>query len=65
MLIRNKSHPNIIGYEGTFESSTSIAIVFELAKGGELFDYIIEDFNKNSFKEKNAKIQFFQVKTKI
>lgn len=58
---RNKGHPNIIGYERTFECPSSIAIVFELAKGGELFDYIIEDFENNSFEEHNAKIQFFQI----
>lgn len=58
---RNKSHPNIIGFVEAFECSTSIAIVFELARGGELFDYIVEDFQRNAFEEGNAKIQFYQI----
>jgi len=58
---RNKSHPNIIGFVEAYECPTSIAIVFELARGGELFDYIVEDFTKNAFEERSAKIQFYQI----
>ena len=62
MTLRKNSHPNIIGYEETFECTTSIAIVFELANGGELFDYVSEDFDKHQFTEKAAKMQFYQVR---
>jgi len=58
---RKNSHPNIIGYEETFECTSSIAIVFELANGGELFDYVSEDFDKHQFTEKAAKMQFYQI----
>ena len=39
-----------------------IAIILEYAKGGDLFDYVAEDFAKKTCDENIAKIQFYQVR---
>ena len=38
-----------------------LVIVMEYAEGGELFDQVVEDFQKNCMDERKAKFQFYQV----
>ena len=40
---------------------TCLVIVLEYAKGGELFSYVLEDFQKNASDERIAKLQMYQV----
>ena len=54
-------HNCIIRIIEVLETEKILAIVLELAEGGELFDYVLEDFHKKSFNEKIAKLQFFQI----
>ena len=61
IFFRKNSHPNIIGYVESFECTTSTAIIFELARGGELFDYVWLDQKRGTLSEKVAKMQFYQV----
>jgi len=50
-VIKQLRHPNIICLKEFYESERDIYLVTDLAKGGELFDHIIE---KGSFTEKDA-----------
>jgi calcium/calmodulin-dependent protein kinase I len=50
-VIKQLSHPNIICLKEFYESERDIYLVTDLARGGELFDHIIE---KGSFTEKDA-----------
>ncbi|GMG20368.1 unnamed protein product [Ambrosiozyma monospora] len=51
-ILQQLNHPNIIKFHAVYESDKSFFIVTELAKGGELFDRIIEQV---SFTETDAK----------
>jgi calcium/calmodulin-dependent protein kinase I len=57
-VIKKLSHPNIICLKEFYESERDIYLVTDLAKGGELFDRIIE---KGSFTEKDASILVKQI----
>ena len=59
--LRRLCHPNIIKIEDFFQTEDVFVIVLELAQGGELFEYILEDFNKKTFDETVAKVQFYQI----
>lgn len=50
-VISQLQHPNIICLKEFYESERDIYLVTDLARGGELFDHIIE---KGSFTEKDA-----------
>jgi calcium/calmodulin-dependent protein kinase I len=50
-VIKQLSHPNIICLKEFYESERDIYLVTDLARGGELFDHIID---KGSFTEKDA-----------
>eukprot|EP00833_Pecoramyces_ruminatium_P004534 jgi/Orpsp1_1/1178566/evm.model.c7180000065881.1 len=50
-VIKQLRHPNIICLKEFYESERDIYLVTDLARGGELFDHIIE---KGSFTEKDA-----------
>jgi len=50
-VIKQLKHPNIICLKEFYESERDIYLVTDLAKGGELFDHIIEN---GSFTEKDA-----------
>lgn len=41
-ILRTLEHPNIIRLYDVFETDQDISVVTELVRGGELFDYIIE-----------------------
>lgn len=43
VTMRKLDHPNIIRLIETFEDETHIFMVFELCKGGELFDHLVRD----------------------
>jgi len=51
VILRKLEHPNIIKLYETFEDDTHIFMVFELCKGGELFDRLV---SMGSFCEKTV-----------
>ncbi|GME79335.1 unnamed protein product [Ambrosiozyma monospora] len=51
-ILQQLNHPNIIKFNAVYESHDSFYIVTELAKGGELFNRIVE---QRSFTETDAK----------
>ena len=51
-ILKTLDHPNIIKLYQTFEDNNNYYLVFELCKGGELFDNILE---KGHFSEDEAK----------
>lgn len=51
-ILKTLDHPNIIKLYQTFEDTDNYYLVFELCKGGELFDNILE---KGHFSEDEAK----------
>jgi len=57
-VIKKLSHPNIICLKEFYESERDIYLVTDLARGGELFDRIIE---KGSFTEKDASVLVKQI----
>lgn len=61
IMRRITGHPCIVGLKDVFSNVQVLAIVMEFAAGGELFDYVLDDFNKNTFDEKVAKLQFYQI----
>lgn len=54
-ILKILDHPNVIKLYETYQDETNYYIVFELCKGGELFDTIIEN---GYFTEKEAKTIF-------
>ena len=64
-LSKATGHPCIVRMEDVFDLPHVLIIVLELADGGELFKYVLNDFNEETFDEKTAKLQFYQVNDKI
>ena len=60
-LSKATGHPCIVRMEDVFDLPHVLIIVLELADGGELFKYVLADFNEESFDERIAKLQFYQV----
>lgn len=60
-LSKTTGHPCIVRMEDVFDLPHVLIIVLELAEGGELFKYVLSDFNEESFSEKVAKLQFYQI----
>ena len=54
-ILKVLDHPNVIKLYETFQDDTNYYMVFEMCKGGELFDTIIEN---GYFTEKEAKVIF-------
>ena len=61
ILKRLSGHPCVIQFKEVFDGSSALVIVMELAVGGELFNYVLEDFHRNTFDERVAKLQFYQI----
>lgn len=57
-LLRQIDHPCIIRLEDVIETDTKLYIILEYARGGELFNKIID---KTKFQEAEAKLHFFQI----
>mmetsp|Transcript_6894 Transcript_6894/g.13754 ORF Transcript_6894/g.13754 Transcript_6894/m.13754 type:complete len:499 (-) Transcript_6894:157-1653(-) len=53
-ILRRLDHPHIIKLQDMFESSTHLHVVTELARGGELFDYLISRPNSTLTEAKVA-----------
>ena len=60
-LSKATGHPCIVRMEDVFDLPHVLIIVLELADGGELFKYVLSDFNEGTFDERIAKLQFYQV----
>ena len=60
-ILQKCSHPCIIGVHNIVYTQNCIAIILEYAKGGDLFDFVAEDFAKKTCNENTARIQFYQV----
>ena len=61
-LVIGLDHPCIIKIKEVIQDCRFMVLVLEYAKGGELFDYVVEDFHsKQPFDERAAKLQFYQV----
>ncbi|KAJ3318230.1 hypothetical protein HDU76_000892 [Blyttiomyces sp. JEL0837] len=56
------NHPCIINVGGVFDTPASVNIILELAKGGELFDLIID---KKKFTEHEARVIMIQLFTAL
>ena len=54
-ILKSLDHPNVIKLYETYEDDRNYYIIFELCKGGELFDTIIEN---GYFTEREAKMMF-------
>ncbi len=54
-ILKTLDHPNIVKLYETFEDDQNFYMVFEICKGGELFDTIIE---RGHFSEEEAKELF-------
>lgn len=54
-ILKTLDHPNVIKLYETFEDTNNYYMIFELCKGGELFDTIIDN---GYFSEKEAKMIF-------
>merc|ERR1712142_1433840 len=65
ILRKLDGHPCVISFEDVFDSPNMFVIVLELARGGELFDYVLQDYKDKSFDEKATKIQFYQIVSAI
>ena len=65
ILKKLNGHPCIVGFKDVFETPSMLVIVMELANGGELFDYVLDDYETNSFNEKVTKVQFYQVSSSL
>ena len=61
ILRKLEKHPCIIGVQDIFQNEMCSAIVMEYAKGGELFTYVLKDFENDTLCERIAKLQFYQV----
>ena len=60
-VLAGLEHPCITKVEEVIEDNTSMTIVMEFARGGELFDRVVDDYRKNKLTERMAKLRFYQV----
>eukprot|EP01091_Cochliopodium_minus_P017778 TRINITY_DN7037_c0_g3_i1.p1 TRINITY_DN7037_c0_g3~~TRINITY_DN7037_c0_g3_i1.p1 ORF type:complete len:512 (-),score=119.45 TRINITY_DN7037_c0_g3_i1:124-1626(-) len=58
LILRKLQHPNIVSVIDIIDNNKNLYIVLELAKGGELFDRIME---KEKFSEEEARQMFKQL----
>lgn len=42
-VLQSVSHPNVLGLKNSYDEEDGVYLVLELASGGELFNYIIEN----------------------
>ena len=54
-------HPCIAKFHEAITTADATYFVIEYAEGGELFDFVLEDFQKDTSNESVAKVQFFQI----
>jgi len=62
VILRKLEHPNIIRLHETFEDDSNIFMVFELCRGGELFDHLVRN---GSLAEKTAMRLAYQMAAAI
>ena len=62
LLIQLMNHPCVIKMKNVFNMSNFLFFLLELAKGGELFNKIIE---KTKLNEAEAQLNFFQIASAI
>ena len=60
-ILANLDHPCITKVMEVISCEKITTIVMEYAKGGELFDRLVDDHNKNNLSERMAKFQFYQI----
>jgi serine/threonine protein kinase len=58
---RDLSHPCIIKFYEHIETPYANYFVLELAEGGELFEYVLDDHKNQTSNERAAKVQFYQI----
>ena len=61
-ILQKCAHPCIIEVLDIVYTENCFAIILEYAKGGDLFDYVKEDFDNKTCNENIARIQFYQVR---
>ena len=54
-------HPCVIKFHEAITCADATYFVIEHAEGGELFDFVLEDFQNDTSSESVAKVQFFQI----
>ena len=54
-------HPCVIKFHQAISCADATYFVIEHAEGGELFDFVLEDFKNDTSSERVAKVQFFQM----
>ena len=54
-------HPCVIKFHEAITCSGATYFVIEHAEGGELFDFVLDDFQNDTSSESVAKVQFFQI----
>lgn len=57
-VLMSVSHPNVLCLKETYEETDGVYLVLELASGGELFEYIIEE---GKISEENTRKIFIQL----
>ena len=61
IVLADLDHPCITKFKEVLTSEKCTTIVMEYARGGELFDRVVEDYDKNNLTERMAKFQFYQI----
>ena len=65
-FILGLDHPCIIKIKEVIEDSRFVVFVLEYAKGGELFDFVLQEYKSElPFNENLAKFQFYQLLSAI
>lgn len=54
-------HPCVIKFHKTITCADATYFIIEHAQGGELFNFVLEDFQNDTSSEGVAKVQFFQI----